>query len=77
MLNEIEDNARGARNRVVSIDFDPNGNTLRTEWTCGCVIRTYGYNSLCCDHGHDEPSPPPTMSRDVSKRPGSSFSEGA
>ena len=75
MLREAEGPPEGERNRVVSIDFDSEGTPVRTEWTCGCVIRTEGYNSLCCEHGHDDPSPP-TMSRDVSKRPGYSFSEG-
>ena len=76
MLNEVEDNARGARNRVVSIDFDHEGNPVRTEWLCGCVIRTEGYNSLCCEHAHDERVHPSPHGRGVSNRSGQIFSSG-
>ena len=76
MPNEVEDNARGARNRVVGIDFDSDGNVIRTEWQCGCVIRTEGYNSLCCEHAHDEPNIPPNPGRGDSNRLGRTFSSG-
>ena len=76
MLNEVEDSARGARNRVVGIDFDPEGKPMRTEWLCGCVIRTEGYNSLCCEHhAHDERIHPPNHGRGDSNRSGP-FSSG-
>ena len=75
MLREAEGPPEGERNRVVSIDFDSEGKPLRTEWECGCVIRTEGYNSLCCEHAHDE-LVPPNPGRGDSNRSGRIFSDG-
>jgi len=75
ILGEAEGTPEGEQNRVVSIDFDSEGKPLRTEWTCGCVIRTEGYNSLCCEHGHDERVHPSPHGRGESNRSGP-FSSG-
>ena len=75
ILGEAEGTPEGEQNRVVSIDFDSEGKPLRTEWTCGCVIRTEGYNSLCCEHAHDE-LVPPSHGRGDSNRLGQTFSSG-
>ena len=77
ILGEAEGTPEGERNRVVSIDFDSEGNPLRTEWQCGCVIRVEGYNSLCCEHhDHDERVHPSPHGRGDFHRSGQTFSSG-